>query len=422
MYKITELDNGLRVLTTRMPYLHSVSLCCFLEVGSRHESDVVAGASHFIEHMLFKGTMRRPSARHIADAIEGRGGMFNASTGLETTLYWAKVAAADLPDTLDVMSDMLLHAKFDPTEMEKERTVIAEEIKYILDTPDTLAQIMVNRLQWPNHPLGRDVAGTQQSVANMDRDMLLTYKAEHYLPGSAIIAMAGQLYHDQAVEWVSAHLGDWAPGTRSEWEPAPSNHHGPHVRVACKETEQAHVVFSFEGFARDHPQRHNLRLLNVILGEGMRSRLFQEIRERRGLAYSVDSFVSTLQDTGAVGIYAGVAAHRVRDTIHAVLLELDRMRQEPIPEDELQAAKDFMRGRMALTMEDSSAVASLYARQVLLGPEVLGPSEVIERFERVQAADLQQLAQEVFQTGRLNLVVVGPFPDDSDEFSDLAHL
>jgi predicted Zn-dependent peptidase len=241
--------------------------------------------------MLFKGTARRPTAREIAEAIEGNGGLFNASTGLETTLYWAKVAAPHLPRALDVLSDMLLHPTFDTEEMERERAVISEEINYSLDMPDSLVQILVNEMQWPRHPLGRDIAGTPESVAGLDRQTLLTYLWDHYRPGNTVLGVAGRLEHQAVLSLVESHLGGWESGPRLDCEPAPMSDQedGPRVHVERKETEQAQISLSFAGISRNDPDQFALRLLNILLGEGMRSRLFQEVRERLGLAYSVGS-------------------------------------------------------------------------------------------------------------------------------------
>ena len=421
MYELTTLANGLRVLTVTLPYVQSVTLGFFLGVGSRFESETMAGASHFIEHMLFKGTTRHPTALDIAEAIEGKGGVFNASTGMEMTHFWAKVAGAHLPEALDVLSDMLLCSKFDPAEMEKERVVIGEEISYALDTPDSLSQILANQLQWPNHPLGRDVAGTRQSVAALSRDSLLTYMVDHYRPGETLLGLAGQVDHGELVTWAESHLADWEPGPRTPWEPALPEHYGPSLLVEFRDTEQAHLSFSFAGLSRSAPDRFALRMLNVILGEGMRSRLFQKVRERLGLAYSVESYVSTLEDTGAVGIYAGVGADRAEDAIRAILGELDRLRQVPAPETELGRALEFIRGRLALSMEDSFTVAAWYARQHLLGPEVLEPEEMVNRLEAVQGTDIQHLAQTLFQEDRLNLAIVGPYSQNGDRFRRAIH-
>ncbi len=421
MYDLTVLDNGLRILTVTVPHLQSVSLGFFLGVGSRYESEALAGASHFVEHMLFKGTARRPTAREIAEAIEGKGGVFNASTGLESTLYWAKVAATHLPEALDVLSDMLLHATFDAAEIEKERAIISEEISHALDTPDSLVQILVDQLQWPNHPLGRDITGTRESVARISRESLLAYLADHYRPGQTVLGLAGQIGHNEAVALVESYLGRWEPGPPMLWEPAPPNHHGPSLHVEYRDTEQAHLGFSFAGPSRSDPDRFVVRLLNVILGEGMRSRLFQEVRERLGLAYSVDSYVSMLQDTGSAGIYAGVAADRAEKAMHSILDQLDKLRQEPVPADELERAQEFIKGRLALSLEDSFAMMAWYARQQLLGPEVLAPQEVVARYEAVQAADIQRLAQDLFQEGQLNLAVVGPFTQGIERFHQAVH-
>jgi predicted Zn-dependent peptidase len=421
MYTLTKLDNNLRVLTVTIPHVQSVTLGCFLAVGSRYEPADLSGASHFVEHMLFKGTAHRPTARDIAEAIEGKGGVFNATTGLETTLYWAKVAAPHLPEALDVIADMLLHASFDSVELEKERAVIAEEINYSLDTPDNLALIQANALQWPDHPLGRDVAGSHETVAAMTRESLLGYLADHYRPGRAIVGLAGKIEHDEAVALVESCLGGWRSGAQRAWEPAPVPVDGPRVHIERRPTEQSHFVFSFEGPSRSDPDRFAVRLLNVILGEGMRSRLFQEVRERLGLAYTVDSYFSALQDTGALGIYAGVTPGRAEEAVRAILAELDRLRCEPVPDDELSKAKEFTRGRTALSLEDSFAVATWYTRQQLMGTEILEPEEALARIEAVDAADIRRVARAVFREERLNLAAVGPFSQNGKRFRDAIH-
>jgi len=316
---------------------------------------------------------------------------------------------------------MLLHANFDPVEMEKERAVITEEISYIFDSPDSLAQILVNRMQWPDHPLGRDVAGTPKTVAKMQRDALLAFMADHHRPDATILGLAGLVSHSDAVALADKYLGEWQPAAAVPWEPAPPERDGPNVHVEVKDTEQAHVAFSFAGPSRQDRDRHAVRLLNVILGEGMRSRLFQEIRERLGLAYTVDSYAATLQDTGTVSIYAGVAAHRAEETIQAILKQLDQLRQESVTEDELFRTKEFTRGRLSLSLEDSFTLAAWYTRQQLLGPEVLEPADTMACLDAVQTSDLQRLARSIFREDRLNLAVVGPFSDNGDRFRELVH-
>jgi predicted Zn-dependent peptidase len=416
MYELTTFPNGLRLLTVAIPHAQSASIGFFMGVGSRYESATLAGASHFVEHMLFKGTVRRPSPLAIAEAIEGRGGIFNASTGMEATLLWAKVAADHLPETLDVLSDMLLNPAFDPNEIEKERAVISEEIKWACDTPDSLAQSRVTELQWPNHPLGRDIAGTQTSVSNLSRPALLAFLADHYRPEKTVLALAGRVDRSEAIALSQANLGAWERGPGLAFEPAPPPSEETHLHIEYRDIAQTHLGFSFAGLARNDPDRFVLRLLNVIFGEGMRSRLFQEVRERLGLAYSVDSFVSSFQDAGAVSIYAGVAGSRVEQGLRAIVEQLERLRQEPVREEELRKARDFVRGRLALSMEDSFTVAAWFARQALLGPEVLDPEEALARLDAVSPEDIQRVAQNLFRMQRLNLVIVGPFSENGDRF------
>ncbi len=412
MYQKSVLDNGLRILTSAMPHTRSVSIGFFIGVGSRYESDEQSGVSHFIEHMLFKGTEKRPTAMDIAVAIEGIGGIFNAATGTESSVYWIKVAQPHLDIAIDVLVDMLRHSRFDPQEIDRERRVIIEEINLTHDTPDSLIHLLINELVWPDHPLGRDVAGSKESLSALDREGLLAYLKRHYQPSSTVVSVAGNVEHDAIVGKMAAFLDDWATGEDASYRPAKDNQAEPRLRVHPKETEQAHLCLSVPGIPRDHPDRFKLRLLNTVLGEGMSSRLFTEIREKRGLAYSIYSYLSAMHDTGAVGVYAGVDPGRIEDAIKAILAEWDRLRQESVPADELNKAKEFVKGRLLLQMEDSFSVAAWYGRQEVLSPEVLTVDEVVEAIEAVTAADVQRVAQELFLGEKLNLAVVGPFEDE----------
>ena len=418
MHQKTILDNGLRILTSAMPHTRSVSIGFFIGVGSRYESDEQSGVSHFIEHMLFKGTEKRPTAREIAVAIEGIGGIFNAGTGRESSLYWVKVARPHLDVAIDVLVDMLRHSRFDPEEIDRERRVIIEEINLTLDTPDSLVFLLINDLVWPNHPLGRDVAGTKESLSALDRESLTAYLEHYYQPSNTVVSVAGNVEHEAVVGRIAALLGDWAAGEVASYRAAEDNQTEPHLRIHHRETAQAHLCLSVPGIHRDHPDHFKLRLLNTILGAGMSSRLFTEIREKRALAYSIYSYVSGMHDTGAVGVYAGVDPRRIEDAIEAVLAEWDRLRQESVPADELTKAKEFIKGRLLLQMEDSFSVAAWCGRQEVLSPEVLTVDEVIEAIEAVTAADIQRVAQGLFLGERLNLAVVGPF-EDEEGFGEL---
>ncbi len=421
MYRKTVLDNGLRVLTSAMPHTQSASIAFFIGTGSRYESDEQSGASHFIEHMLFKGTAKRPTAREIAVAIERIGGLFNAGVGQEESTYWAKVAWPHLDVAIDVLADMIRHARFDPAEIDKERDVITKEINLTLDTPDDLVHLLNNQLVWPDHPLGRDVAGSKESIANLDRDRLLAYMKRHYLPNNTVVSVAGNVEHEAVVKQIAACLGDWVSGDVASYQPAKDGQNEPRVRVHNQDTRQAYLCLSVPGLRRDHPDRLNLRLLNTVLGEGMSSRLFNGIREKRGLAYSVDSYISALYDTGVVGVYAGVDPEHIKDTIKAILAEWDELRQEEIPPAELARAKDFIKGQLLLFMEDSFSVALWFGSQEILFSETLTYEDAIEAIEAITTADIQRVAQTLFLEEKLNLAVVGPF-NGEDGFRELLTL
>lgn len=421
MYQRTVLDNGLRVLTSTMPHTRWVSIAFFVGVGSRYESDEQCGASHFIEHMVFKGTTRRPTADEIVIAIERLGGLFNASTGQEETTYWARVPRHHLHTAIDVLADMLRNARFDPTEIDKERNVIIKEIDLTMDTPDDLVHLLNNQLVWPDHPLGRDVAGTKESIMNLDRDKLLAYKNSYYLPNNMVVSIAGDVEHEVVLKQIVNCFGDWARREVRPYQPAKDGQSEPRVRIHNKDTKQAYLCLSVPGLPRDHPDRLILRLLNIVLGEGMSARLFAGIREKRGLAYSVNSYISALYDTGVVGAYASVDPKHIGVAIEAILEEWDKLRQEEIPPAELARAKDFLKGQLLLLMEDSFSVALWFGSQETLFSEILTHEEAIEAIEAITAADIQRLAQKLFVKEKLNLAVVGPFHTE-DGFRELLTL
>jgi predicted Zn-dependent peptidase len=421
MYQRTILDNGFCILTSTMPHAHSVSIAFFVGTGSRYESDEQSGASHFIEHMLFKGTEKRPAAQEIAITIERVGGLFNASTGQEETTYWAKVTRPHLDTAIDVLADMLRHAKFEPAAIDKERGIIAKEINLTLDTPDDLVHLLNNQLVWPNHPLGRHVAGSEESIANLDRDRLLDYMNSHYLPNNTVVSVAGSVEHEEVVDQIAACLGDWVSGEVMSYQPAKDNQSEPQVRIHNKDTRQAYLCLSVPGLPRNHPDRINLRLLNTVLGEGMNSRLFNGIREKQGMAYSAHSYISALYDTGVIGAYASVDPEHIGDAIQAVLAEWDELRQEEISPEELARAKDFTKEQLLLLMEDNFSVALWFGSQEILFSEILTYGEAIEAIETTTTADIRRVAQMLFRKEKLNLAVVGPF-NGEDGFRDLLQL
>ncbi len=411
MYQKTTLDNGLRLITATMPHTRSVSICIFIGVGSRYETEPQAGISHFIEHLCFKGTLKRTTAREISEAIEGVGGILNGGTDKELTLYWCKVAQHHFHLALDVLADMLLHSKFDPADIERERQVIIEEINMGKDSPSQLVNMLIDELLWPDHPLGRDVAGSKESVAAITRDMMLDYLAHQYLPSNTVVGIAGALQHQEMATAVGQALGDW---TDQQPRPGYSEYKEqkfPRMHIEKKDTEQAHLCLALTGLPLLHPKRFTLDLLNVILGEGMSSRLFTEIRDRLGLAYSIHSYVEHFLDTGSVAIYAGVEPKNLPVAIKAILEQLSQLK-ETVPEAELTKAKELSKGRLLLRMEDSRSVAGWMGGQEILTNRILSIEQIVSIIDAITAEELRQLAQELLVDSQLRLAVVGPVAGD----------
>ena len=407
MYQRTLLPNGLRLVTSKMSHTHSVTVGFFIGAGSRYETDAQAGGSHFIEHLCFKGAERRRSAKEISEAIEGVGGILNGGTDRELTVYWCKVARPHFPLALDVLVDMLRHSTFNPEEIEKERKVILEEINMMLDSPPQLVDALIDEVVWPNQPLGRDVAGTKESVSALTRNDLLDYMGHQYVPNNLVVSVAGNISHHEVKEAIGAALGDWTEHPTGKWYPAEDEQDTPRLRLISKKTEQVHLCLAFRGLSNLHPDRFVLDILNVILGEGMSSRLFLELREKRGLAYDVHSYVSHFRDSGSTTIYAGVDPGNTKATIQALLDELKRLRED-IPAAEVTKAKELSKGRLLLRMEDTRSVASWMGAQELLTGRILTVDEVVNIVDSITVEDLLRVAGQLLVTGKLNLALVGP--------------
>jgi len=411
LYQKTTLDNGLRVITVTMPHTRSVSVCIFIGVGSRYETEAEAGVSHFIEHLLFKGTPKRETAKAISEAIEGVGGMLNGGTDKELTLYWCKVAQAHSELALDVLADMLLHSKFDPQDIEKERRVIIEEINMSKDSPAQRVDMLIDGLLWPEHPLGRDIAGSKESVAAITRDTMLDYRQGQYLPKNTVVAIAGNIQHKQMVTAVRQVLGNWTNQRERSGYSAYKEQPAQRLRIEAKDTEQAHLCLALPGLSLFHPKRFTLDLLNVILGGGMGSRLFTEIRDKLGLVYSIHSYVEHFLDSGSVTVSAGVEPKNLLTVIKAILEQLSLLR-EIVPESELSKAKEMSKGRLLLSMEDSRNVAGWIGGQEIRTERILSVDQVVSIIDAITANELNQLAQELLVGSRLRLAVVGRVADD----------
>ncbi|MEE9198683.1 MAG: pitrilysin family protein [Dehalococcoidia bacterium] len=407
MYQKTTLDNGLRIISCPMPHTRSVSVLIFVGTGSRYEEDGEAGVSHFIEHLCFKGTSTRPSAQAVSETIEGVGGILNGSTDQEVTTLWAKVARPHMPIALDLLVDMLRHSRFHPDDVEKERQVILEELNTVKDSPHQWVDVLIDRLLWQGHPLGRDIAGTRESVSGLTRDGILGYLSSQHTPGNTVICAAGDISHDDIVDPLRAMLEDWEPGTPKEWAPAVDGQHAPQLKLEYRRTEQVHLSLALRGLSLFHPDRYALGILNIILGEGMSSRLFVELRENKGLTYSIYSYVTHFLDSGALNVYAGVDPKRTAEAVAAIVNEIHRMK-ERVTAAELAKAKEIIKGRLLLRMEDTRSVAGWVGAQELLTGRVRTVDEVVEQAEAVSHEDVQRVACQLLVTEKLNLAVVGP--------------
>lgn len=407
MHQKTTLDNGLRVLTETMPHTRSVSICIFVGVGSRYETEPQAGVSHFIEHLCFRGTTKRTTSREISEAIEGVGGIVNAGTDKELTIYWCKVAQPHLTLALDVLADILRNSRFDPADIERERQVITEEINMSQDSPAQLVNMLIDELLWPRHPLGRDIAGTKETVAAISREMIVDYLAQQYLPANTVVGIAGAGEQGEMLSAVENAFGKWTGRKPNPTYSPYKERKFPRLRIEAKETEQAHLCLGLSGLPLLHPKRFTLDLLNVILGEGMSSRLFTEIRDRLGLAYNIYSYVEHFADTGSVSVYAGVEPKNLQVAIKAILEQLSRLK-EPVPPAELTKAKELSKGRLLLRMEDSRSVAGWMGGQEILTQNILSVDQLLSIIDAITAEEIQQLAHELLVSSQLRLAVVGP--------------
>jgi predicted Zn-dependent peptidase len=303
---------------------------------------------------------------------------------------------------------MLRHSKFDPVEMENERKVIIEELNMCMDSPQSRVDTLIDEVVWPNQALGRDVAGSKDTVSEVNRQMILGHMSRLYLPGNSIISVAGDISHDEVVDSVVRAFADWPRGLAGDWFPAEDSQDAPRLKVEQRKTEQVHLCLAVRGLSNQHPDRFILDLLNVVLGEGMSSRLFLEIRERKGLAYDIHSHVSYFRDAGSLAIYAGVDPKKIELTVEAILKELMRLRDEQIPEAEVIKAKEMGKGRLMLRMEDTRSVSGWMGGQELLTGRILSVDEVVSIVDAITASDMQRVAKELFLTSKVNLALVGP--------------
>ena len=410
------LSNGLRVLTAPMPHAQSVSCFVMLAAGSRYETPDTNGIAHFAEHMVFKGTDARPTARDIAGEIDAIGGEFNAFTGKEYTGYYVRCAAETRDTALDVLVDMLRRSKFDPDEIEREKGVIVEEMNMYFDTPRDFIGGVYDELIYGDQPLGWDIIGRKETVRNATRETFLDYVDTWYRPDRMVVGVGGRI-GDGLEAKLEDLLGSLEP--RQTGSPAPfvPVANGSHVRVHTKESDQAHLVLGVHSRPLTDPDRYVLQLLSTVLGGGMSSRLFTEVRERRGLAYYVFGTNHAYTDAGSLYAQSGVDINRIDDAVTTIVEQFRLLASEPVPADELEKARNFAKGRFVLQLESPHGTIMFGLRREVLEGRADEPQEVLDALDAVTAEDIQRVAQEIMDSG-FHLAVIGPF-DDAERFEKL---
>jgi predicted Zn-dependent peptidase len=418
-FQLTTLDNGLRVLTAPVESAQSVTCAIMLAAGSRYETSETNGIAHFSEHMFFKGTERRPTARDISLEIDKIGGEFNAFTGKEYTAYYVKCAAESRDVALDVLVDMLRHSKFDPEEIDREKGVIIEEMNMYFDTPRDFIGGLYEELLYGDQPLGWDIIGRKETIRGATRETFTSYLDRWYKPGRMVFGIGGRI-GDGLIERLEELLGDLPPGDTGEAEPIAldGGNGSARVKLQTKQSDQAHICLGVHSYPLEHPDRYALQVLANVLGGGMSSRLFTEVRERRGLAYYVYGLNHSYTDAGSLYAQAGVDIQRIDEAIATIAGELRKIADEGVPEEELEKTKSFAKGRFVLQLESPHGLTMFGLRREVLERKAPDPEEIVAELDKVTGDDVARVAQDVIGGRGPNLAVIGPF-DDAERFEQL---
>jgi predicted Zn-dependent peptidase len=403
---------GLRILVEELPHTYSVSIGCFVGAGARHEPDAHGGAAHFIEHMCFKGTSRFPTARQISEAVEGVGGILNASTSYESTVYWAKVATIHFERAVEVLAEMLTCPTFDLRELEKERRVIIEEIRGLQDSPSDWVHELLQQAMWGTQPLGRDIAGSAETVGAMSRADLTGFFQRHYNLSTTVISVAGKITAAQVAESVGRAFAGLRPGHLAATPMSPTPRRGPQVSLMPRDTEQGNFCLGVPGLSYSDPDRRALQVLDSILGGGMSSRLFQVLREENGLAYSIGSYHTELSDAGMWVIYGSVEPETLRDALAICRDMLGDLLRYGVTPDELAMIKEQVKGGILLSLEDTWSVASRNGSHLLRYGHVIPVEQVVAEVEAVTADQVLGVARRLLRPEALHLAVIGPYEDE----------
>ena len=407
MYKKSKLDNGLKIITKRIREVNSLSLGIWINVGGRFETVTQKGISHFLEHLLFKGS-KKYSCRAIKESIEGVGGALNGFTSEELTCYLVKTPSRYWVKALDILSNMVVSPCLKHADIEKEKTVILEELKMYRDLPHSYVYELLDELLWPQQALGAPVIGTVESVKNISRDSLSFFQKTHYTPANIVISAAGLIDHDFLVKKVSAIFANRNPGRLNTFTAAREIQVKQQLKFFPKATEQTHMALGFHSLRRDHPLRYAQALLHIILGANMSSRLFNEVREKRGLAYEIGTGLKRYHDSGAFLVHAGIDNRKVIPCLELIFQELDKIKNKPVSIDEFKRAKEFYLGQLMLALEDTMEYMLWMGESMACMGKVYTLEEVIQEVNKVSIADLQQVSQQVFKREKINLALIGP--------------
>jgi len=411
MMRVTTLDGGLQVVTAEMPERGSVAVGVWLRCGSRDEPARLNGISHFVEHLVFKGTRRR-TGEQITREIEGAGGSINASTGEESTFYHAQVLPENLGRAVDILFDMVARPTFRADQLDVQKDIVIEEIRMVEDQPAYLVDDLFSEALWGRHPLARRITGTERSVRGICRGDIVAYHRRMYTRGACVVALAGKVCHDEAVERVRAATRGVPAGGRRAFRRVAGRRRAPRVVTRARETEEAHVVLGFPTFRRDHPWRFGLKIISTLLGENMSSRLFENVREKRGLAYSIRSGIDRYVDTGCFYVGGGFDVKRLSLALRAIVRELDRLRTKRVPGAELDRAKQYALGQFAMALERSMTRMVWMGENVLLSGRLPDEAETIKRIKAVSADDVQRIARAVFRPKTIGAAVIWPARDE----------
>lgn len=407
-YKKTTLKNGLRIITAPMKDTQTATVFVMVGVGSRYETDKERGISHFIEHMMFKGTKKRPNTQAIANELDAIGGEFNAFTGKTSTAYYAKSDAKHLDITLDVISDMYLNSKFDPKEIERERGTIIQELNMYEDMPMRSVEDVFESLLYGDQKLGREIIGIKETIQGVKRKDFVDYVKRFYLANDTVVCVAGKIDEDKAIKKIEKLFSEIEEGGKPDFEKVIESQKSSGLKIKNKKTDQTHLVLGVRAYPDGHKDEYVLSLLSIILGGNMSSRLFINVRERQGLAYYIHTGSESYQDAGYLATSAGVEHKNLVKTVEIILKEYKKIATKKVSADELKKAKDFIKGKSVMGLESSNAVASFLVGQEVARGKILKPQDIFRKIDKVSADDILRVAKDIFVESKLNLAVIGP--------------